>query len=624
MRTERFGRRLLDLLIAGALSVAAGSSARGLPVAAPDSPAIPAGRKSVLLMNVEQPNLPWVAGVSAGVFAAFEDQPPSHRPDVRTDYLESYRAPERAGAEAAWFRERYRGHRFDAVIAVTTASLKFITPLRDELWPEAPIVLLTPQRSLDHEPLPAGVVSLAARFEVERTLDLVKTILPSTRHLAYVAEDGDLRERWTRDCASRGMEYIGLTGLRLEELERRIATLPPDSAVYFESFHADGTGRRFVPRDVLARVAPLSNSPIFGVSATMVGYGLTGGWVLDFRDLGKEVGRLTLRLLEGQSVSRVPSPSTFSRLQLDDRQLQRWKIPSARVPDGAEILYRRPSLWNDHPGAVAGVVVALALQLALIAALLGERRRVSEARNLTRLQEAEITHMNRVAAMGELASSLAHELNQPLAAIMTNAQAAQRLLTRPSPDLDEVRASLGDIVEDDQRAGDVIHRLRSLVRKEPAGTAAIDVNDVVRKAHRLVSTDASLRNAELTMELAPELPPVQGDGIQLQQVVLNLLVNGLDAVAERPPEQRHVQVRTQAAGGRVAIHVADSGRGVPEADLGRIFDPFFTTKAHGLGMGLAICKSIVEAHSGELSARRAAGGGAEFRCVLPAAEPGPA
>ncbi|WP_438023883.1 hybrid sensor histidine kinase/response regulator [Sorangium sp. So ce233] len=240
-----------------------------------------------------------------------------------------------------------------------------------------------------------------------------------------------------------------------------------------------------------------------------------------------------------------------------------------------------------------------------------------------RVQKAqdELAHLNRVSAMSELAASIAHELNQPLAAILSNAQAAQRLLSHAPPDIAEARAALGDIVADGRRAGLVIQRMRAMLRKSELSVAAQELNELVREVVRLMASAALLAGTTVRLELAPGLPPVRGDGIQLQQVLVNLLSNALDAVARRAPDARLVVVRTLLADeGPVELSVADSGDGVPPADLERIFAPFFTTKAHGLGVGLAISRSIVEAHGGRLWAESSPGGGATFRCALPAWE----
>jgi PAS domain S-box-containing protein len=231
----------------------------------------------------------------------------------------------------------------------------------------------------------------------------------------------------------------------------------------------------------------------------------------------------------------------------------------------------------------------------------------------------EFAHLNRVAAMGELTASMAHEINQPLAAILSNAQAASRFLSSVSPDLAEVRACLTDIITDDKRAGQVINRLRGLLKKGEPQTSMVDLNEVVTDVIRLVRNDALLRQAELIFEPLPSLPPVLGDRIQVYQVVLNLIVNGLEAVTERPPGDRRLLVRTGAAGG-VELTVEDSGNGIAESDLTRVFEPFFSTKPKGLGMGLSISRSIVQAHGGRLWAENTASG-AMFRCLLPVAQP---
>jgi len=237
----------------------------------------------------------------------------------------------------------------------------------------------------------------------------------------------------------------------------------------------------------------------------------------------------------------------------------------------------------------------------------------------------EIAHLNRVAAMGELTASLAHELNQPLAAILSNAQAANRFLNREAPDLAQVRECLTDIVADDKRAGEVIRTLRVLLRKGESQASLVDLNEVVTEAIRLLRTDAMLRHASVKFEPLPALRLVLGDRTQLYQVVLNLIVNSLEATAERPPSDRWVFVRTaESDGDRVQLTVEDSGKGIAEGNLARVFDPFFTTKQEGLGMGLSISRTIVQAHGGRIWAENSARHGVVFHCTLPVAQQGAA
>jgi C4-dicarboxylate-specific signal transduction histidine kinase len=230
----------------------------------------------------------------------------------------------------------------------------------------------------------------------------------------------------------------------------------------------------------------------------------------------------------------------------------------------------------------------------------------------------EITHLSRVAALGELSGALGHELSQPLGAILSNAQAAQRLLARGEPDLGEVREILEDIVADDKRAGEIIHHLRSLLRKGDQQQDELDLSEVVRKVLELLRAELVSRGVTLHAELEAKLPRVTGDRIQLQQVVLNLVTNALDAMASVPAAERRLAVRTErAADGGARVSVSDAGVGVPPEMLERIFHPFVTTKPDGLGLGLSICRTIVTAHGGRLWAESGAGGGATFVFVLP-------
>ena len=242
---------------------------------------------------------------------------------------------------------------------------------------------------------------------------------------------------------------------------------------------------------------------------------------------------------------------------------------------------------------------------------------------LQRLRQ-DLAHVSRVETIGALTTSLAHELNQPLTAILSNAQAAQHVLDGDSANLEEVREILKDIVEDDKRAGAVIHRLLGLLRKGSVEFTDLDVNELVSEVARLVSGDVALRHVSLRLELAPRLPRVRGDRVQLQQVVLNLVLNGLDAMQESAVGDRTLVLRTtKESPATVRVAARDFGAGIGAADLDHIFQAFYTTKSGGLGMGLAIGRSIVEAHRGRLEAENNPDGGATFSFTLPVREEGP-
>ena len=255
------------------------------------------------------------------------------------------------------------------------------------------------------------------------------------------------------------------------------------------------------------------------------------------------------------------------------------------------------------------------------------------SREITALKQAEqeaqalqqeIAHALRVSMMGQLASGLVHEINQPLAAILRNAEAAEMYLQHPSPDLDEIRAILADIRSDDERAGQVIDRMRGLLKRRALDTRRLDVGSLVGDVAALVRVDAAARQVKLNVDVPDDLPPVRGDRVHIQQVLLNLVLNGMDALNGARLEDRGVNVtaRVDVASGApiVEIGVDDAGPGIPAGTLVQIFDPFFTTKPNGMGMGLAISRTIVESHGGRLWAENKVGGGAVFRFTLPIAE----
>jgi PAS domain S-box-containing protein len=235
-------------------------------------------------------------------------------------------------------------------------------------------------------------------------------------------------------------------------------------------------------------------------------------------------------------------------------------------------------------------------------------------------QRSQLTHLTRVAILGELSGAMAHELNQPLAAILSNAQAGQRLLERDPPDVEETRAIMDDIVADDLRAGEVIRRLRSLLKRGEARQERLQVSEVIAEVLDLAHSELVTQQISLEAELDRGLPPVIGDRVQLQQVLLNLVINACEAMRDISPLERLLSVRCQGLGaGGVEIVIADSGPGVSSEMLGQLFEPFSTTKKEGLGLGLSISRAIVAAHDGQLRVRNGDQAGAVFSIHLPAA-----
>ncbi len=253
-------------------------------------------------------------------------------------------------------------------------------------------------------------------------------------------------------------------------------------------------------------------------------------------------------------------------------------------------------------------------------ALRAEVEEHARSQQALRQHRDELAHVGRVTTMGELAAALAHELNQPLTAIGTNARAAQRFLAGTEPDLGEIREILEDVVADNRRAAEVIRRLRALMKKDELELERLDVNRAVEEVMELLKSEAVIRDVAVEARFERPLPRVEADRVHLWQVLVNLIRNAIEAMAETPAAERRVVVRTERdGGGGVRVSVRDSGAGFGGRQAEALFAPFHSTKAEGLGMGLAISKSIIEAHGGRISARQNPDRGATFDFTLPVA-----
>jgi signal transduction histidine kinase len=368
-------------------------------------------------------------------------------------------------------------------------------------------------------------------------------------------------------------------------------------------------------------IAETANRPIIAPIETYIGRGAIGGYVAMPSVIGAEAAQLALRILDGEQASAIPiAPGDSLRPVFDWPTMQRWGVDQSVLPQGSEIRNRTLPIWEQYPRQIAAVAAVVALQSGLIVALLYEHQRRRKAEVDARARLNELAHLNRQATAGELSAAIAHEVNQPLGAILSNAEAAELLLASPTPDIAEIREILADIKRDNQRASEVVVRSRRMLKKAAVLTEDVDVNAIVSEVFAFVASQASASKIHLETQLEPLPLYTRGDPIQLQQVILILVLNSMDALQEATGKQRLIVGLTSRAGAKhCEVRISDTGAGIALSDLDHVFDPFFSTKEHGMGMGLSIARSIVEMHGGKIGAATQKGGGAEFTVRLPLA-----
>jgi signal transduction histidine kinase len=373
----------------------------------------------------------------------------------------------------------------------------------------------------------------------------------------------------------------------------------------------------------LARLHKVANAPIFSYDEVFFGGEIVGGPLMLVADTSRQTAAVAVRILGGEKAGAIKTPPVqFATPRFDWREMQRWGISESKLPPGSEIYFRNPTVWDQYRAYILAFILATLIQTALIIWLMYEHRRRQAAEAGSLELTHELARMNRFATAGELSASIAHELRQPLTAIAASGAAALNWLKRlkePSSDVDQARNALQNVVSAGHHAGDVITSIRAMFKNEPPKRTKVNFNDLIQQVTVITAGSIKSNNIVLDVNLTDHPPPlVMGDPIQLQQVILNLVMNAVEATSHSGHWARIMLLRAEVrSDGSVLMRLADSGPSVDPKVAERMFEPFFTTKPGGMGMGLAICKTIIEAHGGSLTAFPNTPQGMEFQIVLP-------
>jgi signal transduction histidine kinase len=511
------------------------------------------------------------------------------------------------------------------IVAIGAPAANFVQRYRPRLFPETPMLFTAVEaRRVQYDRLTNHDTVVAVQHDFPAIFENILKVLPDTRTIAIVNGASPNETFWLAELQRELAPFNGRVEFKwynewsFEAILKDAARLPPHSAIFWHLMNVDAAGVAHEANTALNRLAAVSTAPIFSYDDGFFGESLVGGPMHSVTEGSLAAAAVALRILAGEKPGDIKTvPTTFALPKFDWRQMQRWGIAESVLPPGSTIYFREPSPWERYRWQIAFASAIIILQAVLISILLHEHRRRRLAEVQSRQRMTELAHINRYSTAGELAASIAHEINQPLAAILANAETAQIMLQSPRPDIAELKDIVGDILHDDRRAGEVIRRMRSLLKKAPFELKRFDLNDVVRETADFLSSLAVGRGVGSASLITPVALPILGDRIQLQQVILNLALNAMDAMAELPAENRTITIRTARIDNLAELEVLDSGPGIPADKLKAIFEPFFTSKAEGMGMGLSIVRTIVEAHHGQIRAGNQPGGGAAFRITLP-------
>lgn len=520
--------------------------------------------------------------------------------------------------------ELFSSRKLDLVVSLGAVAAHFIQRHREGLFAGIPALFGgIDWRRLEEGSLTANDAVAGVRLELSDYLENVLRVRPETKSVSIAIGNTQNERFWISEMRrefqpfSNRVKIEWWNDLSFDDSLRRAASLTPDAAILYMFVMADGAGVSH-PRDrVFAPLRAVATAPIFAFGDYHLGRGAVGGRLAPIAELGHAMASSAVRILQGERPSNIRLSLPNGPPKYDWRELRRWGISEALLPDGSIVQFREPGVWEQYRWQLMLIAAAVLIQFALIAGLLSQRQRRRTAEVEARRRMGELAVMNRRIAIGEMSASIAHEIKQPLSAIVTNSDVGLGWLDKQTPNVREAAAALERIAGDAHRANKVVESVRDLFKKEDQNFKLLNAYDVIREVLALIRIDLEEHGVALRVALSDGPQRVLADRIQLQQVVLNLSRNAIEAMDGVTGRPRVLTLGSAATETELIITVEDTGPGIDPDVLARVFDPFFTTKSNGMGMGLSICKSIAESHGGRLSARPARSDGAVFEIILP-------
>jgi signal transduction histidine kinase len=544
------------------------------------------------------------------------------------------------GPFVEYIRAVLSGRKLDLIVPVGAPAAFFLQRHRQAIFPTTPMMIVGADvRRISGTPRAANDVTVLLDLDLPAYLRNILQLRPETTDIAVVVGNSPVERYWTSELRRDFQRFadrvniIWLNDLTFDEMLNHAAAMPPQSAIFWFLLSEDAAGVPYSQDRALEMMREVSAAPIFGMGDFELGRGIVGGPLMQTSALGRQAAEVGLRILRGETRGgSIELPNvTFGAPMYDWRELQRWNISEARLPADSIVQFRQGSIWQQHRLEIMGALAIVILQAALIAGLMFERQArkraavvAGKAKMESDFYRENLAHLARVHTVGKMSTAIAHEVNQPLVAIKNYAVAARgRLMRTGGLSLAKVQELLDKIEEQASRAGDVLQSLRAMVRKHEPEAAETELGELIADTLKLMEMEGRNANIRIEAAISPELPPVLVDGIQIQQVVLNLARNAIEAIEEAGISSGVIKVAVIGTEkNEVAVSVSDCGPGIAPEDAKHIFDPFHSTKRGGLGVGLSISRAIVEAHGGRMSLAPNQGGGCVFQFTLPVANGG--
>jgi hypothetical protein len=459
--------------------------------------------------------------------------------------LEIYSAPFAAASEAdQGVNNRYAdylgalfpGGRIDLAVALGIPAMNFFRQYGKQFFPSTPLLAIVEESRVPPS-LGGNETVVTALLDLVGAIENVLQVLPETMNVSVVIGNSPLEQYWLArqrlafQPFARRVSVRWLNDLSFEDILKHAATLQRRSAILFTMLYSDAMGVGYEDHEVVSKLHDVAKAPIFAFGDSQFGQGTVGGPGASTQDLSRGFASVALRILRGEALGGLKIPQTPARPpKFDWREMQHWGIGESRLPPGSTIYYRDPTAWERYHWQIAMFAGALLVQTLLIVGLLCERHRRRNAEAASRQHLSELAHMNRSSTAGELSASIAHEMLQPLAAIMTNGNAGLRWLAKAKPNLDKARGSIEGVIAAAQHAGNVIRTIRSMFKKSDEERGALNPNRLIQEVLELLRVNLRRRKISVETRLSADLPEIMGNRVQLQQVILNLLVNAVDAM----------------------------------------------------------------------------------------------